>query len=49
MPKKINVELDVNVKGMKCNGGKVSSKDISAKEREELRKVFSGEGSKLEL
>ncbi len=47
--KKINVELDIDVKGLGCKGKNHSfGNGENSKDREELRKVFSGEDFKLE-
>lgn len=52
--KKINIELDIDVKGLGCkgkrngfgNGQQMMTKE-AIKKREELRKVFSGEDFSL--
>ncbi len=44
IPKNIEVDIDVSTG---CKNKEDSKKQISPKEREELRKVFSGEDFKL--
>lgn len=49
MAKKINIdlEIDADVKGLGCKGKDISHMEKSPKEKEELRKVFSGEDFNL--